>query len=555
MSELRKCRVSGNEFEISDEDIKFYNEIDVPYPTLCPAERERRRLVWRNERHLYRRNCGLCMKSLIAIYPEDASFPNYCEKCFFSEKWDPLSYGRDYDFDRPFFKQFSELADIVPRLAITHATSVNSDYTLNSVKNRNCYLTSGADFNEDCLYGISTQRSRECVDTFLIYDSELSYGCLDSTRLHNCIGCQECENVRNSWFLYDCKDCNHCAFSSNLREREYVLFNKQLKRSEYQSQLSSILEQLFENPDWLDESRKRVREQAFHRSSLFVDCDNVSGNYIRHCKNSFEVYDAEDLENCKYVYYGTDVKNAYDVSCVSFKCRDYYEVMSSCNGHNVKFCNASLYCHDLQYCVTCFNSSSSFGCISLNRGQKNVIFNKEYTEEAYDVLKARIIQHMRDTGEYGEYFPPWLSPFGYNESSAFDYMPLCKEDANDYGYLWFDDPEVEVSESVNEDMNCSSCKKRYKIIDQELNFYEKMNVPVPHLCWPCRLRRLIESRRPWKLHENTCERCKATIHTSYPRGEKGHLASLRVCCEKCYNQAVNVQNKQMSDFRERVSNK
>ncbi|MDA1060666.1 MAG: hypothetical protein O3B47_02640 [bacterium] len=547
MSELRKCMVSGKEFEISDDDIRFYDACDVPYPTLCPEERERRRLVWRNERHLYRQNCGLCMKSLIAIYPQDSPFPVYCKDCFFSEKWDPLSYGRDFDFDRPFFKQFSELSEVVPRLAITHANSVNSEYTLNSVKNRNCYLTSGADYNEDCLYGISTQRSKECVDTFLIYDSELSYGCLDSTRLYSCIGCQECENTGNSWFLYDCKDCKNCAFSSNLRDREYVLFNKQLKKSEYQRQLSSILAQLFENPDWLDESRRRVKEKAFHTASLVVGCDNVSGNYIRHCKNSFEVYDAEDLENCKYVYYGTDTKNAYDVSCVSFKCDNFYEVMSSCNGRNVKFCNASLYCHDLQYCLTCFNSGILFGSISINLGQNHVILNKQYSKEAYEDLMRQIINHMRATGEYGEYFPPWLSPFGYNESSAFDFMPLSKEDANELGYLWYDDEEIDVKESDSADPNCNICRCKYKIIGQELDFYNKLNLATPKLCWPCRLKRLIESRRPWKLFENHCKNCLIPISTTFAPD-----CLERVYCEKCYNQALHVQNMQMSGIGERV---
>src|SRR3989338_7438606 len=113
MAETRKCRWSGEMFEITDEDIVFYKKIDVPLPTLCPDERERRRLQWRNERHFYRRECGLCKKSIIAIYPETCLFPVYCEECYWNDKWDPLIYGRDFDFGRPFFEQFKELIDTV----------------------------------------------------------------------------------------------------------------------------------------------------------------------------------------------------------------------------------------------------------------------------------------------------------------------------------------------------------------------------------------------------------------------------------------------------------
>jgi hypothetical protein len=34
---------------------------------------------------------------------------------------------------------------------------------------------------------------------------------------------------------------------------------------------------------------------------------------------------------------------------------------------------------------------------------------------------------MQTTGEWGEFFDPSLSPFGYNETVAMEYFPLKKE--------------------------------------------------------------------------------------------------------------------------------
>ena len=64
--ERKTCRVSGAEFPIFQSEIDFYDKISpifankkfqIPTPTLCPEERERRRRMHRNERHYYRRTC------------------------------------------------------------------------------------------------------------------------------------------------------------------------------------------------------------------------------------------------------------------------------------------------------------------------------------------------------------------------------------------------------------------------------------------------------------------------------------------------------------------
>ncbi len=59
--ETKRCRLSGREFFLTDKDLEFYDKISpvfagkkyaLPSPTLCPTERTRRRLTWRNDRGL-----------------------------------------------------------------------------------------------------------------------------------------------------------------------------------------------------------------------------------------------------------------------------------------------------------------------------------------------------------------------------------------------------------------------------------------------------------------------------------------------------------------------
>lgn len=48
---------------------------------------------------------------------------------------------------------------------------------------------------------------------------------------------------------------------------------------------------------------------------------------------------------------------------------------------------------------------------------------------------------MTSTGEWGEFFPHTLSPFGYNESIAQEYRPLSKTDIESKGWNWYEYPE------------------------------------------------------------------------------------------------------------------
>ena len=109
MSEPKQCQNCKNEFTIDAQDVEFYEKMKVPAPTWCPECRMIRRMNWRNERNLYRRKCGLTGKNIISCFSKESEITVYSNTDWFSDSWDPLSYGQNYDFSITFFKQFSEL--------------------------------------------------------------------------------------------------------------------------------------------------------------------------------------------------------------------------------------------------------------------------------------------------------------------------------------------------------------------------------------------------------------------------------------------------------------
>lgn len=75
--ETRICQNCKAQFTIEPEDFLFYEKAKTPAPTFCPDCRLQRRLTWRNERTLYKRNCDLCKKPIFSMYSVSAVFPVY----------------------------------------------------------------------------------------------------------------------------------------------------------------------------------------------------------------------------------------------------------------------------------------------------------------------------------------------------------------------------------------------------------------------------------------------------------------------------------------------
>jgi len=80
IEEWRKCKWCAEEFPIYSGDKVVMEKLSpvisgekmvFDLPTLCPDCRQRKRLMFRNERKIYRRKCDMCNKSIVSIYPAE----------------------------------------------------------------------------------------------------------------------------------------------------------------------------------------------------------------------------------------------------------------------------------------------------------------------------------------------------------------------------------------------------------------------------------------------------------------------------------------------------
>src|SRR3989344_6370841 len=107
-SETKNCQNCKSEFTIEPDDFAFYEMMKVPPPTWCPRCRLIRRMAWRGYQKLHKRKCDSTGEQVISVIHPNAPYRVYRQDIWWSDKWDPKSDGKDYDFSRSFFGQFDE---------------------------------------------------------------------------------------------------------------------------------------------------------------------------------------------------------------------------------------------------------------------------------------------------------------------------------------------------------------------------------------------------------------------------------------------------------------
>ena len=547
----KNCKNCQAQFEITDEDLKFYDKISpvfddrkylVPPPTLCPDCRQQRRFSFRNERYLFKRKCDLCNKSMVSFFDKHVKFPVYCVDCWWSDKWDPYKYGKDFDFSRPFFDQFQDLMNSVPQAGLLQLNNENSEYNSLLAFSKNTYMSPGSYHMEDCYYVSKSEYCKNCLDSNFIDHMELASGCINCGQCYNVHNLINCKNCSGSSYMQDCRGCQNCFMCVGVVQKQYYFKNKQYTQSEYEeikNKYKTYSEEELLN-EFLEFSLKIPKKYQNQ-----INCQNSSGDYIQNCKNAIECYDCFDVEDCKYLYGNVDVKDSMDITMHDKEIEMCYEVCSGGEkNRNMKFSFCSIAGSDSDYLYSCFYLSDSFGCDGIHNHNTNCILNKKYSQDEYYALKEKIIKYMIETKEYGEFFPTSISPHYYNESTSQDYFPMKREEALKRGYKWRDSNAKEFMKSdysiqldikempdsiLDETLSCKECNYNYKIIHQELELHRKLNVPISSYCPNCRYRRLLALKNPRKLWKRQCNKCQKDIQSTYSP-DKNEI----VCCEECY---------------------
>lgn len=408
------CRISGVGFDISESEQALRREFGVDtLPDLAPHIRIRHMGAFWPHWSLHKRRCDKTGKNIVSVFRPECPYPVWHKDEWYRSALPPSA---SFDFDQTFFSQTETL---FKRCPIPHNSGLNNEnceFTDDWWNSRNCYLCHSGVNTEDNRYCYRLIGCRNCLYVVFSFECEWCYDVINSEKCYRCVSGLYLKNCRETAFCYDCRNCSDCLFCFNLRNKQYCIGNKQLSKEEYEIQKKQFpydTIQGYEHCKTLFE--KMMREIAWHRSTYMDFVENSSGNYILRLKNMQRTFlgaDGEDGYNVTrfgWAKTAVDSINLQEAERVFFSSGvqiKSYDVFCSFMLDNSRFARYSA------YSSRCENI---FGCCGL-LGAKNAILNTVYSQQEYDVLQKKLQDHMKSTGEWGQFFPGSFAPSPYDES-------------------------------------------------------------------------------------------------------------------------------------------
>jgi len=587
-TETKICHNCRGEFIIEQEDFNFYEKIKVPPPTFCPECRLLRRMMWRNERSLFKRPCAKTGKQIITMFHPEADVVVYDHDIWWGDSWEPTDYGKDYNFSKPFFEQFGELLHRTPLANLGNSNCLGSPYGNHNADCKYCYLMFASFKNERTHYSHGAVELKDCIDMYESSKSELSYGdalCEGLYKTHFSYDADECIN---SFFMKHCKNLQDCIGCVNLRNKSHCILNVQYTKEEYNRKKKELDFGSYKILSQFEDSFKDFVLKFPNKYANIIKSTEATGDNILNSKNAKNCFDLfGEGQDLKYLIHCISIKDSYDMYGTGAASLMYEGTDAGIDASKELFCAITHSCLDTNYTYMCFSSKHLFGCVGL-RGKQYCILNKQYTKEEYEKLVPKIIQHMKDMSytdkkgmiyKYGEFFPSELSPFAYNETIAQQYFPKTKNEILKAGHSYRipsekdykatihshdlpdhikDAPDSILEEVIacpNKGDELTQCTKAYRIIKTELDFLRNNNIALPRYCPNCRHYKRLKQRNPFKLWKGRCQCAGLNSQNKKYKNTMAHAHSTAPCpgefetpyapdrpeivyCEKCYQQEV-----------------
>lgn len=537
-----KCSISGKEFEVSEHEraLRAKFGFSKTLPKVLPKYRFQYLGAFWPQWNLHKRKCDKTGEQIISVFRPDCVYPVWKRKEWFENNSPP---SRDFDPSLPFFDQAWELFQKCPLPHVLESHNQNCEYTDDWYYSKNCYLCHSGQYSENCAYCYECDHCINVHYSVSVFYSELCFDLINSTNCFNGLFLLNCKTVSDSAFMYDCRDCSNCLFCFNLRNKSYCFGNKQFSKEEFEKQKAMwdlTSRKTYEKAK--EFFSKMMLNTAWHRALQIDQCEDSSGNFIKQCKDCENCYLLSKHENSvNDCFSGPDAKWTLDsvgtvggelTFMTSLPVFSYYAIFSFTVAH----CKFVEYCGYLQNCQYCF------GCCGLVN-KKYCIFNKQYSEKEYEILREKVISHMKKSGEWGEFFPGYFAPNPYEESFSGFHFPIDKpkdlgfreggpverktvktaeiEDIPDSWKKLNSEKEKWLSEQIFWD---EKYQRSFQITQKDIDFAKRIKGPLPHDYYVHRL----QDNFFWmpfngELRDAVCALSGEKIKTNWPSEYDGRI--------------------------------
>ena len=546
----RVCALTGEKWMMTEEEVGWYKKFNVPPHPWSPETRMKHVVgYFEMYQFWYRKD----PKHISSVHPSTGihSLPD--------EQWfdqDFSSFQKDIELDRSTLDQMHELLLQVPIPASRHIEKPENSITISSFGDVNSYF----------VVACKSKNSIYCTDVYMLENSiECSAGSyvtdcfrvMMSHRMHRCKFSHICFDCIDSAFLFDCRNCQNCFGATNKRNKQYLWFNEQLSKGEYEKRLSEVdLSCRSKLNEYKARFMKMMEEDTVWPENFNDKCTNVIGEYT------------VNAVDCKYVFSGMNgpYRDLYHVSYPYGNAHTCAFTGAPVNASEIYLCNIAstsakcLFsysinnCQRVEYCYYCYNCEDCFGCFALQR-KRFCIFNKQYTEEEYYRRLDEVKCAMLEQGEYGQFFPVkffigyWpdggtvLYPQTAAKDEDYDPLPFGPEDDGATGEI--DESKLRSSKDVPDcidDMKDedwigvpvydANFGRRFSYLKPELDFYRKHRLAPPTNHFIERVYSFWKEENSEVWRPDACDKCSkeliVTINQTYQ--------NRKIYCKPCYLQ-------------------
>ncbi|MFH1405433.1 MAG: hypothetical protein ABIH21_05080 [Patescibacteria group bacterium] len=548
----RVCELTGEKWEMTQEEIGWFRKFNVPPPRVAPQTRMLCVAAFGNcYQWWYQKHPDTGKQILTYVHP-GSGIKVLPDKEWFAK--DFSSVNTEVDLGRSAFEIIHDLERRVPFTASRNMEEPENSLSVVSFGDQNCLLTFACQ-GKNSQFGIVGTNMESSAEIVFADTVTNSYNISYSDRIFNCKFLRNSYDCMNSAFLFDCRNCENCHGAVNRRGGKFLLWDQQVSQAEYEKYES---EHDLSCRSVLDVEKKKFHDLvagAVWPENFSVHAENCIGEYLINCLNLKYAYNcahgAKDSFWVNFQYQFNEGNAFVDGAKQTSNC--YYSLGIS-NGDQMKFCFGVDRCEDIEYCMQCYNCEHCFGCVGLNR-KKFHIFNKAYEESAYwqklDELKCA----MLECGEYGEYFPLSLSSAHFLESTEVflgfaDVETAHKVHANLYDVTA--EGAVGNAESADTkqladvpdcvvDLDDSWSKtpvfdpeigRRFMFFPQEIAFYRKHNIAPPARHFILRVKDILVESNIGQYESAVCAKCSRSLTVAQNKTFKNR----QIYCQECYLQ-------------------
>ena len=315
-----------------------------------------------------------------------------------------------------YLQEFEKLKLETPRCCLVAPSNENSEFINYCGYCKDCYLIYASDYNEDCMHCYFIYHCNDCAECSYCHKCEMCFQCVDCEGCYDCNYCQDCKSCMNCEYSYDCIGCNNCFGCVNLRRKEFYIFNKRYSKEDYVKKIEELKKK---SPENLQAKIDEIRATCPRVYSHQIDNEQVSGDYIYNSKNAYLCYDVKKMQDAHYMNNCLDCADSMDCSNIYHKNELCYMCTAATYLYNCNFCYSCFECQDLEYCEQCYNSHDLFLCTN-QKHSEYMILNKKYSKEDYFKEKERILNEMKQNGEYGRLLNP---TYPYEDSLSETFWP------------------------------------------------------------------------------------------------------------------------------------